>query len=48
MLIVTDRPAHMIEALEDEGIPATVIGYLTNDNDKKLVNGDEIRYLDKP
>ena len=48
MLIVTDRPAHMIEALEDEAIPATVIGYLTNDNDKKLVNGDEIRYLDKP
>ena len=48
MLIVTDRPAHMIDALEDEGIPAAVIGYLTDDNDKKLVNGDEIRYLDKP
>ena len=48
MLIVTDRPAHLMEALEGEGIPAAVIGYLTSDNDKKIVNGDEVRYLDKP
>ena len=48
MLIVTDRPARLLEALEAEGISAAVIGYLTDDNDKKLINGDEVRYLDKP
>ena len=48
MLVVTDRPAHLMGALEGEGIPAAVIGYLTSDNDKKIVNGDEVRYLDKP
>ena len=48
MLIVTDRQARLLEALEAEGISAAVIGYLTDDNDKKLINGDEVRYLDKP
>lgn len=48
MLIVTENPGHMLNALTKEKIPAVLIGYLTEDNDKKLVNNDEIRYLDRP
>lgn len=48
MLIVSAQPSKVIESLENENIPAVIIGYLTDNNDKKIVNGDEIRYLDKP
>ncbi len=48
MLVVTPNPGRMVEAFDREHIPAAVIGYLTSDNDKKLINGDEVRYLDRP
>lgn len=48
LLVVTANPGKLLEAYSAEHIPAVVIGYLTSDNDKKLVNGDEVRYLDKP
>ena len=48
MLVVTDNPGRLLEAFGEQDISAVVIGYLTADNDKKLVNGDEVRYLDKP
>lgn len=48
MLIVTEKPGMIIESLALEGVSAAAIGYLTSDNDKKLVYGDEVRYIDKP
>lgn len=35
-------------ALEARGIPAAVIGKVTDSNDRILVNGGEVRYLDRP
>ena len=35
-------------ALEVEGIPAAVVGKLTDGKDRILVNGDEIRYMNRP
>lgn len=35
-------------ALEAEGIPAAVVGRLTDGKDRILVNGDEIRYMNRP
>lgn len=48
LLIVADNGALLVEALTQQGINAVVIGRTTADNDKKVINGDEIRFLDKP
>lgn len=48
MLVVAPHPERLLEAFGRENITAAVIGYLTADNDKKIINGDEVRYLDKP
>ncbi|MCI8694874.1 MAG: hydrogenase maturation factor [Lachnospiraceae bacterium] len=48
-LIMTaqDGPG-LLAALKEEGIPASIIGRVTEGNDRLLINGDEIRYLDRP
>ena len=38
----------LVDALEAEGIPATIVGRVTDSKDRILVNEDEIRYMDKP
>lgn len=38
----------LVRELSDRGIPAAVIGRLTDRNERILRNGEEIRYLDKP
>ena len=48
LLAVTQDADALIARLSEAGIPAAEIGDLTNDHDKILVNGDEIRYLDLP
>lgn len=35
-------------ALEAVGIPAAIVGKVTGGNDRILINGDEIRYMDRP
>lgn len=40
--------AALAEALEAEHIPAKVVGKVTDSNARILVNGDEIRYMDRP
>lgn len=35
-------------ALETTGIPAAIVGKVTGGNDRILINGDEIRYMDRP
>ena len=38
----------LVEALNREGIPAVVVGKITDSNDRIIYNEDEKRYLDKP
>ena len=47
-IAVTDDADGLIGKLEGSGIPAARIGALTDDRDKILINGGEIRYLDLP
>ncbi|MCM1190729.1 MAG: AIR synthase-related protein [bacterium] len=35
-------------ALEEEGIPAVVVGKITDSHDRILINEDEVRYLGRP
>ena len=48
MMITTDDGNALVRKLEKEGIHATIIGRTTAGNDKILLNGEEVRYLDKP
>ena len=38
----------LVTALEEAGIPAVIVGKVTDSKDRILVNEDEIRYMDKP
>ena len=46
IIIVCNRGDDMVEYLTDEGIYASVIGKVTDNNDKIARNGDEVRYLE--
>lgn len=48
LLIGTDHGYQLVEALEQAGIHAAVIGYATEGNDRVIVNGEERRYLEPP
>lgn len=46
MLIVTEKANLLVKRLEEEGIPASVIGHITADNDRLVRNQEERRYLE--
>lgn len=46
LLIVAEDGDGMVKALQEAGIPAAVIGRTTDNNDKVLHNGEEIRFLE--
>lgn len=46
LLIVTDKAEEIIERLLDNGISAADIGRITLNNDKILINKDEIKYIE--
>ena len=47
-LAVTDNGEVLADALNNQGITAAVIGHTTDNNDKILRNGEEMRYIDRP
>ena len=48
-LVMTAQDGNgLVAALEAEGIPATVVGKITDSNDRLILNGDEVRYMDRP
>ena len=47
VMTAEDGPA-LVTALEQAGIPAVVVGQLTDSRDRILLNQEEIRYLDRP
>ncbi|MCR4922644.1 MAG: hydrogenase maturation factor [Lachnospiraceae bacterium] len=48
LLFTTDRGYEVVERLKEAKIRATVIGKLTDNKDRIIVNEDEERYLDSP
>lgn len=48
LLMVTENGNNLVYELEKAGIKASVIGKITEDKAKIIVNGEEIRYLDRP
>lgn len=48
MLIVTDQANLLTDRLKAEGIMASVIGRITEGNDRIIINGDERRFLEPP
>ncbi|MCR2047283.1 AIR synthase-related protein [Acetatifactor muris] len=47
IMISSDGPG-LTAALEMAGVPAVTVGKITDSNDRILLNGEEIRYLDRP
>ena len=48
LVMTTEDGTGLVMALQKEGIPAVVVGKVTDSNDRIFVNGDEIRYMDRP
>lgn len=48
MLMITNDGENLVEVLNEQGIPAVLIGKITDNNDKILRNSEEIRYIDRP
>ena len=46
--MTTEDGPGLVMALEAEGIPAVIVGKVTDSNDRILYNEDEKRFLDKP
>lgn len=48
VLVATDKGEELVDTLAKEGVPAVIIGHLTDGNDRVIYSGGEMRYLDKP
>lgn len=47
LLAVTPNPGAALKKLSDAGIPAGVAGFVTEDNDRVVINGESVRFLTK-
>lgn len=48
LIMTTNDGKKLVEALEEAGIAAVVIGRLTDSKDRLILNEDEVRYMDRP
>ena len=48
LLIVSDKGNQILHELEKRQIPAAIIGKITEENGKVILNGEETRFLDRP
>lgn len=48
LIMTAEDGGSLVDALNEEGIPAVVVGKITDSNDRIILNEDEKRYLDKP
>lgn len=48
LLMTSEDGAGLASALKAEGIPAAVVGKVTDSNDRIVINEEETRYLDRP
>lgn len=47
-LMLAENGEAVADALKREGIQSVVIGQLTDNNDKVIYNGEDVRYIDRP
>lgn len=48
LIIVSDKGNQLLHELEKQQISAAIIGKITEENGKVILNGEEVRYLDRP
>lgn len=48
LVMTTEDGLGLVAALEAQGIPAVVVGKLTDSNDRIILNEDEVRFMDRP
>ena len=48
LIMTTYDGQKLVEALEEAGIAAAVVGRLTDSKDRLILNEDEVRYMDRP
>ncbi len=48
LLIGTDRTEELLTALSEAGVPAAVIGRVTDSRDRVVLNGENRRFLERP
>lgn len=48
LIIASPEGTAVVEALQMQGIPATIVGRFTDSNDRLILNEDEVRYMDRP
>lgn len=48
LIMTSEDGPGLAAALEAEGIPASLVGKVTDSNDRILINEDEIRYMERP
>lgn len=46
LLIISEHGNELVRKLQGEGIYAAIIGHTTNNNDKIIINNNEVRYLE--
>ncbi|WP_342757448.1 AIR synthase-related protein [Kineothrix sedimenti] len=46
LLMAADNGYDLVRTLEQEGVPAAVVGKTTDNNDRVVINGDEKRFLE--
>ena len=48
LLIVSDKGNQLLHELEKQQIPVAIIGKITEENGKVILNGEEVRFVDRP
>ncbi len=48
MLIATDDGNGLVRKLSEAGVASAIIGKSNSSNDKRIINGDEVRFLEPP
>ncbi len=48
LIMTTEDGVGLVAALEAEGVPAVIVGKITDSNDRIILNEDEVRYMDRP
>ena len=48
LVMTAEDGSGLVMALEAEGIPAVIVGKITDSKDRILINEDEVRYMDRP
>ena len=48
LILVSEKGNQLLHELEKHQIPVTIVGKITEENGKVVLNGEEVRFLDRP